>query len=506
MAATVTALRILLFLYARISEDPRDLKRGVNRQMKDLHRWALEEIGGEVAGEWIENDRSAHSGEERPEYEKMMAAALAAAQQPGVRVIVAAYHPSRLWRRRVERAQAIEDLRQVKAFVAFESGGYFNMARASDRSQLANLGESDTAESEVKSERVTRAALERAEEGRANGAVAYGWRRVYEHDEDGKVIGFHDVEHPEQAAIVREIVHRLLAGDSVLAVTTDLNDRGVPAPGAGQKRKQRAVGQTEDGQRWSKSSVKKVAVRKLNVAVRSYKGADYPAAWPAIITEEQHARIVDLFAERAGGCERPGQRMHLLSWGEVVTCGPCGGPISVAMRGNSKRGTRRPTYVCSERGCVGRNEEALDRHIEAIAVEILADPEAADIFKGDTSGALAAIERAEALRLRQSEAADDYADDLITREQLRRITQKLGRQIEEARAEARRLQPIDLTALDGLMGEQAREKWPPLTVQQKRRALEALKFRARIHPSSRRGPGFDHATVDVGWHGRELPS
>ncbi|MGC2997404.1 recombinase family protein [Streptomyces sp. G35A] len=504
MVANVTALRILLFLYARISLDPRDLKRGVNRQMKDLHRWALEEIGGEIAGEWIENDRSAHSGEERPEYEKMMAAALTAAKQPGVRVIVAAYHPSRLWRQRVERAQAIEDLRQVKAFVAFESGGYFNMAKASDRSQLANLGESDTAESEVKSERVTRAALERAEEGRANGAVAYGWRRVYEHDDDGKVIGFHDVEHPEQADIVREIVRRLLAGDSVISVTLDLNNRGVPAPGAGQKRKRRAVGQTEDGQRWSKSSVKKLALRPANVAVRTYKGALYPAAWPALITEEQHARIVDLFASRADSCERPGQRMHLLSWGEVCTCGPCGGPIRVALRGNSRRGIRKPTYICDDNGCVGRNEEALDRYIDEIAVEILADPEAADIFKGDQSGTLAALERAEALRLRQEAAADDYADGVITREQLRIITQKLSRQIEEARAEARRLQPIDLTALDGLMGEQAREKWPQLTVQQKRRALEALKFRVRIHPASRRGPGFDDSTIVVGWHGREL--
>ncbi|GAB3169782.1 recombinase family protein [Streptomyces incanus] len=506
MTALVAQLRILIFLYARISEDPREQRRGVGRQMKDLRRWAADDLGGEIAGEWTENDVSAHTGEERPEYDAMMAAALAAARQPGVRVIIGAYHPSRLWRRRVERAQAIEDLRAVKAFVAFESGGYFNMAKASDRSQLANLGESDTAESEVKSERVARAALERAEEGRANGPVAYGWRRVYEHDDAGRVIGFRDVEHLEQAAVVREIVKRLLSGDSVIAVTLDLNERGIPAPGAGQKRKRRALGQTEDGQRWSKSSVKKIAARKVNVAIRSYKGADYPAAWPALISEEQHARITDLFAERAGGSERPGQRMHLLSWGEVCTCGPCGGPISVAMRGNSKRGIKRPTYVCAEKGCVGRNEEALDRHIESIAVEILADPEAADIFKGDTSGALAAIERAEALRLRQSEAADDYADGAITREMMRRITQKLSRQIEEARAEARRLQPIDLTALDGLMGEQAREKWPALTVQQKRRALEALKFRARIHPSSRRGPGFDHTTVELGWHGRELPS
>lgn len=504
MTAVVSALRILVFLYARISEDPLDQRRGVGRQIKDLRRWAVEDIGGEIAGEWVENDRSAHSGEARPEYDKMLAAALAAAQQPGVRVVIGAYHPSRLWRQRVERAQAIEELRAVKAFVGFESGGYFNMAKASDRSQLANLGESDTAESEVKSERVTRAALERAEEGRANGKVAYGWKRTYLHDEDGKVIGFEDGEHPEQAVIVREVVKRLLAGDSVVAVTADLNQRGVPAPGSGQKRKHRALGQTEDGERWSKTSVKKLALRRANVAIRTYKGDEYPAAWPALITDEQHVRIVDLFAGRSASIERPGQRMHLLSWGEVTICGPCRGPIQVSLRGNSKRGTRRPTYVCAEGGCVGRNEEALDRYIESIAVEVLSDPEAADIFKGDQSGALVAIERAEALRIRQTEAAEDFADGIINREQLRRITQKLGAQIAEAQAEAKRLQPIDLTALDGLIGPQAREKWPKLTVQQKRRALEALKFRVRIHPSSRRGPGFDHTTIDVGWHGREL--
>lgn len=504
MAATVTQLRILIFLYARISEDPRDQKRGVKRQMKDLYAWVAD-LGGEIAGEWTDNDLSAHSGEQRPGYDQLMAAALAAAAQPGVRVIVAAYHPSRLWRRRVERAQAIEDLRQAKAFVAFETGGYFNMAKASDRSQLANLGESDTAESEVKSERVTRDALERAEEGRANGAVSYGWRRLYRHDDDGKVIGFDDVEHPEQAATVREIVRRLLAGDTLFALTHDLNARGIPSPGAGRKRKKRAVGQVEDGSLWSKTSVKKIALRPANVAIRTHRGAEYPAAWPGLIKPEQHTRLAELLGQRAGSSEKPGQRVHLLSWGEVATCGPCRGPISVSLRGNSKRGTRKPTYVCPDKGCVGRNEEALDRHVEAIVVAVLSDPEAADVFKGDQSAALAALERAEALRIRQGEAADDFADEVITRDQLRRITQKLARQIGEAQAEARRLQPVDMSALDGLVGPQAAEKWPPLTVQRKRRVLEALQLRVVIDPVSRRGPGFDATTIRVGWHGRELP-
>lgn len=187
----------------------------------------------------------------------------------------------------------------------------------------------------------------------------------------------------------------------------------------------------------------------------------------------------------------------------MATCGPCGQQIRVALRGNAKRGTKKPTYICDGKGCVGRNEEALNGYIDGIVIEVLSDPAAADIFAGDRSGALAAMERVEALRIRQGLAADDYADGSITRDQLHRITRKLADDITAAQAEAKKLQPVDLTALDGLIGEQVREKWP-LTVQRKRRVLEALSFRVRIHPTSVRGPGFDHTTIDVGWHGREL--
>ncbi|MGV9707448.1 recombinase family protein [Streptomyces sp. NPDC003483] len=503
MAATLGTIRTLAFLYARISEDPRDKRRGVKRQMEDLYTFAADN-SWEIGGEYIENDVSAASGEERPEYDRLMADVIAAAAEPGTRVILAGYHPSRVWRRRVERAQAIEDLRAARCFVAFESGGLFNMTKASDRSQLANLGESDTAESEVKSERVARAALERAQEGRANGPVAYGWRRQYEYDDRGQISGFHDVEHPEQAPVVREIVTRLLSGDAVLAVTADLNQRGIPAPGAGQKRKHRTLGQDEAGTLWSKSSVKKVALRPGNAGVRVHRGVEYPAAWPALITPERHARVKELFAARAITREKPGQRRYLLSWGELATCGVCGGHLRVANRGNAQRGSLKPTYCCdSNQGCVGRNMEALDRFVETIVVGVLSAPTAADVFQPDETAALAALERAEGLRTRQTAAADDFADGLITREQLRRITQKLKVQIEEARAEARRLQPVDMSALDGLIGPQAGEKWEGLGVAQRRRVLEAIGLRVRIFPAARRGPGFDDSTIEVTWKGSE---
>lgn len=347
-----TESMVLALGYSRISEDQLDQRRGVKRQQVDLRAHSDGE-GWHLYAEFCDNDLSALDGGERPDYDKLMATAIELgpiAKAAGKRVVILAYHSSRLWRNRVERAQAIEDLRRAGVFVAFESGGFYDLSKASQRSALAQAGENDTTESEVKSERVQRAALERAQEGRANGAVAYGWRRQYEYDKRGRIIGFHDEEDPEQAAVVREIVRRLLAGDSLIGITASLNQRGIPSPGAGQNRKHRTLGQDEEGTRWNKTSVKKIALRPSNAAIRVHKGDEYRAAWPELITAEQHAQVKALFADRVASGERPGARLHLLSWGELATCGVCNGHLKVATRGNARRGAKRPTYVCASNG------------------------------------------------------------------------------------------------------------------------------------------------------------
>jgi DNA invertase Pin-like site-specific DNA recombinase len=496
MQPNATILKLVVLLYARISLDPRDQKRGVRRQLEDLRAFSSLHPTWQPGGEFWDNDISALNGDERPDYDKLMAKARAVAET-GARPVIAAYHPSRLWRNRPERALAIEELRKLRAFVAFESGGFFDLTKATDRSQLANLGESDTLESEVKGERVARTALERAQEGRANGAVAYGWQRVYEHDDRGRVVGFHDIENPEQAAVVRQIVDDLLGGKSVLAITDDLNTRGVPAPGAGQNRKRRAWGQDENGTRWSKSSVRKIALRPANAGIRVHHGDEYKAAWPALITPEKHARIKRLFADRADTWEKPGARKHLLSWGAVplATCGYCHEQFRVASRGNAKK----PTYVC-EKGCVGRNETALDDFVSKLAVGVLSQPFAVDVFKGDDAAAVKALERAEGLRARLDAAADDYAEGQIDRTQLQRITKKLRAQIAEAQEEARRLQPtFDPSAIDGLVGPKAGERWQALEVSQKRRVLEGLGLRIVVNKALRKGPVFCTKSIQVRW-------
>lgn len=501
MTTTQAGIRVLTFLYARISEDPRDLKRGVKRQLQDLRRYATEELGGEIAGEYVENDVSAHDERvERPEYDRLMAAAIAAAARPGVRVIIAAYHPSRLWRRRVERAQAIEDLRRAKVFVGFESGGFFNLQKATERSQLAQLGENDTAESEVKSERIARASEERAQEGRANGRWGFGFQRVYQYDAYGRVIGFHDVEHSEQAAIVREIVQRILAGDTVNAITADLNERGVPAPGAGMARKRRTCNQDETGSKWNKSSVTKIATRDMNVALRTHNGETYPAAWPALISEADHARIKALFAKRSVTREKPGQRKHLLTWGAVAVCGVCGSWVRVGVRGNVKYGVKKELYICDAKEHVGRQVEALDAYVRDLVVARLSRADALDLLaRPDDDAVPRVLEEIAALKIKLDEVAEDFANDLLTREQRNKITETTRVKIEAAQGRLRQLQPTvnvatvaDLAHSDPAV---VAGRWDALTVVHRRRALEALGLRLRINKVTRRGPGFDPESI-----------
>ena len=155
-----------------------------------------------------------------------------AAVERGEVTRVVAYGLSRLWRNRQERAAGIETLRRHRVSVGLVRGSDLDLTSAAGRGVAGLMGEFDTMESEVKGERVARAALQRAEQGRANGHVAYGWRRVRTRDANGDVVSWHDEILPEQADIVCEIVDRLLESESLKAITADLNKREVPAPRA----------------------------------------------------------------------------------------------------------------------------------------------------------------------------------------------------------------------------------------------------------------------------------
>jgi site-specific DNA recombinase len=469
-------------IYARISDDDLGTEAGVRRQLEDGRQLAAQR-GWKVVAEFQDNDVSAYNGAVRAGYRELMANAEAGSF---ARIIV--WHTSRLWRSRTERAAAIGNLATARVSVVAVRGPDLDLSSAYGRGMAGLLGEFDTLESEVKSERVARAALQRAREGRANGQVAYGWRRVHDRDDRGQVTGWHDVEDPDTAGIVREIVDRLLAGEPLRAIRDDLNDRGVETP--------KAAGA------WRSSTVRKIALRPANIAKRVHHGEVIgDAAWPAIVERERHDAVVALLADptRITSTDVSAPRKHLLTYG-IGQCGVCGSVLRHVVKRNRRYGKPRALYVCDRAGCVGRNPEPVDELVRSVVVARLAQPDAAPAFDDDVQALAEATTTVDTLRARLDHAAERFADGIIDGQQLATITTRLKPQLDEATDRRRQLARAATTSpiLDRIDPERAGETWDELTVDERRAVLDVLGIVVRIMPT-RQGPGFNPTDVQVAW-------
>lgn len=485
-------------VYARISEDELGLEEGVTRQLEDARALATQR-GWTVVAELQDNDLSATNGKHRPGYDALMRAAEAGGFD---RII--AYHTSRVWRNRVERAQGIDLLKKAGVSLTTVKGPELDLSTAAGRGMAGLLGEFDTMESEIKSERVARAALQRAESGAPNGAIPFGWTRKYQLNDKGERVGvIGDVHHPEEAPIVAEVCRRLLSGETLLSVTAWLNEAGVPAPGADFNLRGRGRGvQNPTGARWGKTSVKKLALRPANAGLRMYHAGRpdqrlLEARIEPIVTRDEWERLVAMHGPNGKKTSRPGGRVHLFTWG-VGECGVCGSVLRVAQLGHATYGTKKPLYSCDAKGCVGRNEANVDAFVTGELVIRLHRPDLLDLLV-DNEAADRALSRAAALRTRLDTAADDYAEGLITREQLVKITAKLRPQIAEADDAAKAAAPaVPFDLLRHVAGEQAGDRFGALTVAQKRTLVEFLIEKVVIMPT-RRGPGFREEDIKIKW-------
>lgn len=469
-------------LYARISEDMQE-GAGVERQLRDARALA-EARCWTVVAECHDNDISALRGAHRPGYQEVIRLV-----NEGAVDRVVAWQTSRLFRNRIERARAIEDFARAKVTINAVKGPEFDLTTAYGRGQFGLLGEFDTMESEVKSERVLAANLDRMARGLPSGDLGYGWRKV------GR--GLYEVVEDE-ATIVREIVDRLLAGETLRAITGDLNERGVPAPKTAT---------------WGKTSVKKLALRHSNVALRlHHRGQEdeqiVPGVWPPIIDRAKWERVTALLSapdRRSNGTAmgstaptRPGAREHLLTWG-VGECGICGGRLRVAWKGNTRYGQKKRLYMCEPKGCVGRDEARVDELVRALLVARLSQPDALSWAMPDESEERAAAEQVEAIRRRVEQTEEAAAGGVLPIASASAILARLRPELEAAEETFRRLAVRgSRDVLAAAAGPKAAQWWEAASVAQRRRLVEALLSKVVIEKTER-GPGFKPQHIKVEW-------
>ncbi|HEX5348848.1 MAG TPA: recombinase family protein [Pseudonocardiaceae bacterium] len=454
-------------VYARISQDKAGAGLGVERQEADCRELATR-LGWTVVEVFADNDLSAYSGKTRPRYRAMLEAIRA-----GRVGAVLAWHTDRLHRSPIELEEyitACNDGRDVPTHTV--QAGPLDLSTPSGRMVARQLGAVARYESEHRSERVRRAFLQSAQQGRRHGGP-----RPFGYDDDGMT-----VREPEAAA-VRAAVESVLAGASLRSVARDLTATGLTT--------------TMKARAWDAHAVRALLLKPRNAGLRDHQGQVIgPASWPAIVPEEQWRAVVAILTDPARRTSPSDARVKWLGSG-IYRCAGCERPtlrVSTAGRGI-------PCYRCpGEPGTTGhvtRVAGPLDAYIEAIVVERLCRPDAVELLRTsapdvDLPGLRAA---ANAARARLAEIAEMLGEGELTRAEAQIARARASARLERAEAEI-----AGATAASPLAGlvdaPDPAALWAGLDIGRRRAVLDTL-MTVTVLPVIRPGPRFDPDTVRI---------
>lgn len=294
-------------IYCRLSQDRSGQGAAVERQREACETKALAN-GWDVVAVLTDNDTSAFSGKKRPAY-----ASLLQLIESGQVDAVIAFHEDRLHRSPLELEHYIDLCQPRDIETDFVISGRLDLRSASGRMTARIRGAVAREEVEHKSERerAKRDSIARAGKRHQAGRV-YGW------DDGGMTI------RESEAAIVREMVRRVIDGEKCTAIARDLNTRSVPAMKGG---------------RWYGRTVKAIVSRASNAAIRSHHGAEYPGNWQAIISVDDYRLALAILNNPSTKYKRTAGRKHELSG--LAYC-VCGNKLSVRMSASNAK----PAYRC----------------------------------------------------------------------------------------------------------------------------------------------------------------
>lgn len=458
-------------IYTRISEDDADKTGlGVARQETDC-RALVARRGGVVARVFTDNDVSASNGKTRPDYTEAMRL-LDAGEFDGLAI----WDVDRFTRTPREMEDFIDLADRRPGLELGSVGGEIDIATPQGRMMLRIKATVARHEVEQMSRRIRRKSEERAAAGTPVGPIGYGFRRPNGRDE----------AYEPEAAIIRELARRVLDGESLRSLASDLNDRGVLAP---------------RGKAWESRTIRALLKRANIAGLRQHRGAIVgDSTGDAIVDRDTFDRLTALFNDprrKAGDTGKPPS--HLLSG--IARCGLCGG----AMRVNSawdrtlKNGKtyRVPAgYACKVCFKLRREESAVDEFVTELMIARLSNPAFLEGFDaGDRAAETDARDAIAAIDARLDIAADQFADGAITGDQLRRITERL--RAERATQEQTLTDAMPRTLPAILTGPNPAERWKSASLEQRRAAVAAL-MRVTINRPTRRG-AFDAESIGIDW-------
>ena len=483
--------------------DKSGAEAGVGTQHQDNEEFA-EEIGVVLDRTYTDNDLSAYSGVERPEYERLLADI--AAGRIGVLIF---WHANRFLRSADEVNSFIRLARahQVRVYSSTK-GAEYRLERAAGRKELRDDVNEAEYESEHRGERVALARKRQARNGDYGGGVRpYGWgvdtgrvrsvcvnpkapamERRYE---DRPVLDM-TRHNPAEAEEIRRWADDLLSGVSVNQVLRDLAARGVPTAAMTDERTVRRGGKAAEHCGWNSKTIRQILTHPRTSGHVVYKGQVVTrGAYEPILPEDVRQALITLFADPARKTS-PGNTPKWLG-SLIYRCGKCRDGATMSVRRNTS-GT--PVYRCRAARHCSWPAVRVDAHVENVIIERLSRPDVTDLLPRETDVDVAALrEELIVLEARKKGAAQMYARGTIDEEQLGTITAEAARRISQIRADlsqATARSPLaDFAATDD-----ARQTWEELTLGRKREVLRQL-ITVMLPPLGR-GHTFTRDLIQIG--------
>lgn len=465
-------------IYARISSDRGGTGLGVRRQEEDC-RALCETRGWNVAGVFIDNDTSAYKSVSRPGYVRLLDAVGA-----GDIDAIVAWHPDRLHRSPLELEDFIQMVNKAGVAVATVQAGQYDLSTAAGRMTARVVGAVARHESEQKSERIRRKALELAREGRVGG----GGTRPFGYEQDRMTV------REGEAMLIVEAANRVVSGEALMAVARDWQARGI---------------QTPTGRHWKSTPLRRMLMSPRIAGLRQHRGAVIgPALWEPIIDAVMFRRLQSVLGDPRRFKIRGSPRRYLLSG--MSYCSECGFRLVARPRGDKTR-----TYVCSSGpnfgGCgkIRAKSESLERFVADKLIDALDSPELGAMLEethGEEGDQLlhATIEEMTELEESMNELALDFysrkaigrSEFLVVRDALELRLQHCRAVIAEDSAQSARSMP-KIEA-----GERIRDAWDKGDFAFRRSLLEAVVDRVVVAPVPVRGlNAFQPERVHIHWRG-----
>ena len=400
------------FIYARISQDRTGANMGVDRQVEDCRALA-ETLGMEVIEVFVDNDisASAYSKKQRPSYNAMMARLSEVSA-------VLIWHSDRLHRRPIELEHYVDLVRTHGVATHAHKGGEIRLDTPEGLLQAGLMGQLARYESAHNSDKIKRKHEQSAMLGTwRGGARPFGWKPV-----DGSLI----LDETE-AGMVREAMHKVLAGGSLGSIVTEWNAAGVPTTGKGSQ--------------WTYATLRQLLLRPSNAGFSVLRGeiVGRLQADP-IVSEDVWRAVSSVLQDPARRRSQTNKARHLLAG--IAQC-HCGLPVrSGTVRG--RNGRSYFVYRCPAKGTghVGKKTSYLDSLADEYAV--LIRRMAVDGEMPVAIGAEQEVLRAElnAKRQRLDDVAIEFAKGGITLRQLSVITETLTESISTMESQMAELQLV----------------------------------------------------------------